>query len=468
MNLFVLLNVAVMLGLFVLLFKMQQNHVKFTRRVFVALGLGVAYGAILQWIYGAGSATVAASIQYFDIAGRGYVQLLRMIIVPLVMVSIICAILKLKDGESLGKISGLTIGVLLGTVAVAGLIGFAVANLFGLTAEGLVEGSREAQRAADLLAREGTAEGISIAKTLVDVIPANPFLDMTGARDTSIISVVIFSAFIGVAALGVNKKQPELAAKFDSFMQVAYAIVMRIVTLVLRLTPYGVLALMTKVLASSNFADILNLFNFVLASYFALLLMFGVHLLLVSLAGGNPWTFVKKVWPVLTFAFTSRSSAATIPLTVQTQTRQLGVPDGVANFAASFGATIGQNGCAGIYPAMLVVMVAPVIGLDIMSLEFLATLIAVIVVGSFGVAGVGGGATFAALIVFSALGLPNEAIALIGLLISIEPLIDMGRTALNVNGAITSGFITSRVLGQTDMSVYNGEQELELDLESVS
>ncbi len=465
MNLFVLLNVVVMLGLFYLLFTLQQKHVKFTRRVFLALGLGIGYGALLQWAYGGGSPVLSQSIEYFDIAGKGYVQLLKMIVVPLVMVSIISAILKLKDGQSLGKISGLTIGVLLFTVAIAGLIGMAVAHLFGLSAEGLTEGAREAERAAALLAREGAAEQISIARTLVELIPANPFLDMTGARDTSIISVVIFSAFVGIAALGVHKKQPELADKFDSFMQVAYAIVMRIVTLVLRLTPYGVLALMTKVLAGSNFADILNLFNFVLASYLALALMFAVHLLLVALAGGNPVTFVKKVLPVLSFAFTSRTSAGTIPLTVQTQTRQLGIPDGIANFAASFGATIGQNGCAGIYPAMLVVMIAPVVGIDPMTPAFIATVIATIVVGSFGVAGVGGGATFAALIVLTALDMP---VALVGLLISIEPLIDMGRTALNVNGAITSGFITSRVLGQTDMSVYNGEQELELDLESVS
>ncbi|QIZ77990.1 L-cystine transporter [Ferrimonas lipolytica] len=465
MNLYVIINIAVMLGLFFWLYRLQQQHVKFTRRVFLALGLGVGFGALLQFGYGSGSEVINQSVEYFNIAGKGYVQLLKMIIVPLVMVSIISAILKLKDGESLGKISGLTIGILLVTVAISAIIGLMVAQLFGLSAEGLVEGTREAERAASLLANQGTAEQLSIARTLVDLIPANPFLDMTGARDTSIISVVIFSTFIGIAGLGVHRKQPELGDKFDSFMQVAYAIVMRIVTLVLRLTPFGVLALMTKVLATSNFADILSLFNFVLASYTALALMFGVHLLFITLAGGNPLQFVKKVWPVLTFAFTSRSSAATIPLTVQTQTRQLGVPDGVANFAASFGATIGQNGCAGIYPAMMVAMIAPTIGIDVMDPMFMATMLATIVVGSFGVAGVGGGATFAALIVLSALDMP---VALVGLLISIEPLIDMGRTALNVNGAITSGFITSRLLGETDMDTFNGKQELELDMESVS
>ena len=206
MSLSILLNVVVMLGLFYLLFTLQQKHVKFTRRVFLALGLGIGYGAILQWAYGSGSPVLSQSIEYFDIVGKGYVQLLKMIVVPLVMVSIISAILKLKDGQSLGKISGLTIGVLLFTVAIAGLIGMAVAHLFGLSAEGLTEGAREAERAAALVAREGAAEQISIARTLVELIPANPFLDMTGARDTSIISVVIFSAFVGIAALGVHKK----------------------------------------------------------------------------------------------------------------------------------------------------------------------------------------------------------------------------------------------------------------------
>lgn len=465
MSLYVMLNIGMMLAMIYYLYRLQSQYMKFTRRVFVALGLGTAYGLVLHFIYGPGSQTVAGSIVYFDIVGRGYVQLLRMIVTPLVMVSIITAILKLKGGQSLGKISSVNIGVLLFTVAIAGLIGIAVSLLFGLSAEGLAAGARELARAEMLTDRLGAAEQLSVASMLVDVIPANPFQDMAGLRSTSIISVVIFSAFIGLAGLGIHKKKPEQGEMFDNAMEVAHSVVMRMVTVVLRLTPYGVLALMTKVMATSNFDDILNLINFVLASYVALGLMFVVHLVLVGLMGGNPLTFVKKVIPVLTFAFTSRSSAGTIPLTVQAQTQSLGVPEGIANFAASFGATIGQNGCAGIYPAMLAVMIAPTVGINPMDISFIFTLIATIVVGSFGVAGVGGGATFAALIVLSSLNLP---VALAGLLISIEPLIDMGRTALNVNGAITSGFVTSRLLGEADMDIYNSSQELEMDLETVS
>ncbi|MET4693024.1 L-cystine transporter [Endozoicomonas lisbonensis] len=458
MNLYVMLNLGIMLVMIYCLYRLQSQHMKFTRRVFIALGLGAAYGLILHLIYGPGSQTVMSSVEYIDIIGRGYVQLLRMIVTPLVMVSIITAILKLKGAQSLGKISSINLGVLLLTVAIAGLIGVAVSLLFGLSAEGLTAGTRELARAEVLTHRLGTTEQLSVASLLIDMIPANPFQDMAGLRPTSIISVVIFSAFIGLAGLGIHKTKPKQGERFDKAMAVVHSIVMHVVTVVLQLAPYGILALMTKVLATSNFEDILNLVNFVLASYIAILLMFVVHLLLVGLMGGNPLTFLKKVIPVLTFAFTSRSSAGSIPLTIQTQTQSLGVPEGIANFAASFGATIGQNGCAGIYPAMLAVMIAPTVGINPMDITFIFTLIATIVVGSFGVAGVGGGATFAALIVLSSLNLP---VALAGLLISIEPLIDMGRTALNVNGAITSGFVTSRLLGDADMDIYNSSQELE-------
>lgn len=143
----------------------------------------------------------------------------------------------------------------------------------------------------------------------------------------------------------------------------------------------------------------------------------------------------------MSFAFTSRSSAATIPLNIETQTNKLGNHSVIANFSATFGATIGQNGCAGIYPAMLAVMIAPTVGVDPFSLNYILTLILVVAISSFGIAGVGGGATFAAIVVLSTLNLPIE---LVGLLISVEPLIDMGRTALNVNGAMVAGSITNK------------------------
>ncbi|BBC39362.1 L-cystine uptake protein TcyP [Photobacterium damselae subsp. piscicida] len=261
----VIINLAIFLGLIAFLYHMQAKHYTFTKRVFAGLGLGIGFGAALQIFYGSGSEVIKTSIEFFDIVGVGYVRLLQMIIIPLVMVSIISAILKLNGGTSLGKISGLTIGVLIFTTMIAALVGILMSNLFGLTAEGLTAGAAEMARAKNLETTLSNVEAMSFAKLMIEFIPANPFLDMTGARRTSTIAVVIFSIFIGLSATGIARKKPEIFAQFESFIKVAQAIVMRMVTLVLRLTPFGVLALMTKVISGSNYADIINLANFVIA-----------------------------------------------------------------------------------------------------------------------------------------------------------------------------------------------------------
>jgi L-cystine uptake protein TcyP (sodium:dicarboxylate symporter family) len=463
MTLPVLLNLAIALAVCVFLYRLQANHVSFTKRVFAGLGLGVVLGAALQVMYGVGEPEIKATNEWLNVIGSGYVQLLQMIIIPLIMVSIIQAILKLRDASSLGKISTLTIGILLITTIVAASIGILMAKLFGLTAVGLTSTAAEVARGEYMQGNLAAAKELSLPSLLLSFIPANPFLDMTGARKTSTIAVVVFAIFIGVSATGIAGKKPEVFTSFSSFVHVAHVIVMRMVTLVLRLTPYGVFALMAKVVSSSSWQDILGLLNFVVASYAALALMFCVHLAMVAASGLKPWRYVKKIFPVLVFAFTSRTSAGSIPMSVATQTARLGTPEGTANFAASFGATIGQNGCAGIYPAMLAVMIAPTVGVDPFTAAFLLPLLAIIAFGSIGVAGVGGGATFAALIVLSAMDLP---VALAGLLISVEPLIDMGRTALNVSGSIAAGTVTSRVMGQTDMRVFDDDADINLDSEA--
>ncbi|TFW33193.1 L-cystine transporter [Massilia horti] len=462
MTVHLLLNLAVALASCFLLYRMQVRELSFTKRVFTGLGLGLLLGAAFQALYGAASPVIAQTNAYLDIIGTGYIKLLQMIIIPLIMVSIIQAILKLRDASSLGKISALSIGTLMVTTAIAAAIGILMAKLFGLTAVGLTSSAAEVARGAYLEGNLAKAQEISLPSMILSFIPANPFLDMTGARKTSTIAVVLFSIFIGVSATGIAGKKPEVFESFSHFVHVTHVIVMRMVSLVLRLTPIGVFALITQVVAESSLQDIAKLISFVLASYSALILMFCVHLLLIGAVGLNPRRYVKKIFPVLAFAFTSRTSAGAIPMSVQTQTARLGTPEGIANFAASFGSMMGQNGCAGIYPAMLAVMIAPTVGIDPYSAGFLLPLLAVVTFGSVGVAGVGGGATFAALIVLSAMNLP---VALAGLLISIEPLIDMGRTALNVSGSITAGTVTSRVLGETDLEVFNSDAEVNLDVD---
>lgn len=462
MTLPVILNLLIASALLGVLYWMQQQHWSFTKRVFSALALGIVLGAGFQFVYGLGSPQIKETNLWLDVVGSGYVKLLQMVVIPLIMVSIISAILKLRDVSSLGKISSLTIGTLLITTIIAACIGLLMANAFHLTTIGLQSSTAEIARAQYLEGNLASAKAVSIPSMLLSFIPENPFLDMTGARKTSTIAIVIFSILIGISATGIAEKKPEIFASFTHFIEVAQTIVMRLVTVILRLTPFGIFALITQVVAKSNANDIYNLFNFVLASYSAILIMFGVHLAIIGFAGFNIPRYLKKVAPVLVFAFTSRTSAGAIPMNVATQTKQLGTPEGIANFSASFGATIGQNGCAGIYPAMLAFMIAPTVGIDPTSFSFIISLVSIIAIASIGVAGVGGGATFAALIVLSTLDLP---VALAGLLISIEPLIDMGRTALNVSGAITAGTVTSRILGTTDKSVFEQDQKDESALE---
>ncbi|WP_054950017.1 L-cystine transporter [Numidum massiliense] len=452
----IIVNILILLGLISVLYVMQRKHRSFSTRVFSGLGLGIAFGLALQYVYGSASKVMTTSVDWFNIVGNGYVTLLQMLVMPLVFISILTAFTKSQLSGNIGKIGGLIVGILIGTTAIAAMIGIGTSLAFDLQAVDIQQGEAEIARAEQLEKNLGDLENLSTPERIVSLLPGNPFLDFTGARPTSTIAVVIFAAFLGIAFLGVKRKQPEQAEMIAKMTEAVHALVMRVVTLVIRLTPYGVLALMTRVAATSDLNAIWQLGKFVVASYVALLLMFAVHILLLSLSGLNPLTYVKKVIPVLTFAFTSRSSAATLPLNIKAQHEQLGVPEGIANFAGSFGLTIGQNGCAGIYPAMLAVMIAPTVDINPLSLSFLATLVVVVALSSFGVAGVGGGATFAALIVLSTLNMP---VALAGLLISIEPLIDMGRTALNVSGSMTAGLLTSKATKQLDGECYTSLQQ---------
>jgi uncharacterized protein len=450
----VLSNIAIMLILLGVLFYMQKKHVSFSKRVFTGLGLGILFGLVLQYGYGADSEVAAKSTDWFNLVGGGYVTFLKMIVMPLVFISIVSAFTRLNLKGNIGKLSGLIIGILVGTTAIAAVVGIGTSVAFDLEAVQIEQGDAETARGEQM---EGTFEQVkdlTLPQQILSLLPANPFLDFTGARPTSTIAVVIFAAFLGVAYLGVKRKQEEHAELFAKIVDAFYSVIMRVVTLILRLTPYGVLALMTKTVALSDMGAIAKLGKFVIASYVALLIMFGIHLLLLTFAGLNPITYMKKSFPVLSFAFTSRTSAGALPLNIRTQ-KSMGVPDGIANFSGSFGLSIGQNGCAGIYPAMLAVMIAPTVGIDPLSPSFLLTLVVVVALSSFGVAGVGGGATFAAILVLSAMDLP---IALAGLLISVEPLIDMGRTAVNVSGAMTSGLLTSKVQKQLDTDAYNDSE----------
>ncbi|WP_455477273.1 L-cystine transporter [Bartonella sp. B41] len=447
-----ILNFFINLFLFIifLLCIFQSNKMKwnFSSRVIFALISGLIFGGILHVIYGDGEPTLLKSVEWFNVVGEGYILLLQMIVMPLVFISIVSAVAHLHSVDSIGKISIMTISMLLFTTAFSAFVGVLTVNGFGLTANGLISGGED--MSAVLGSRFAQIEDMSIPEMLLSFIPKNPFAELSGAKRTSIIGVVIFSAFLGAAAVLLKKDDPDKGEQALSLIRVVQSWITRLVRSVIFLTPYGIFALMTKAAATSKIEDILKVFLFIVASYVGIITMFAVHGILLSISGINPFRFFKKVLPVLTFAFSSRSSAASIPLNINAQVKLVGVPQSIASFSASFGATIGQNGCAGLYPAMLATMVAPSVGINPLDLSWIATLVGVIILSSIGVAGVGGGAIFAALIVLPIMGLP---VSLVAVLISVEPLVDMGRTALNVNGSMLAGAVTSQILGVTDKSI---------------
>ncbi|WP_345946570.1 L-cystine transporter [Staphylococcus aureus] len=459
MNAFLtLINIIVLVIFIVILHMMAHKHISFAKRVFTALGIGIVFGVLLHLAYGTHSNVITSTSDWFNIVGQGYVALLQMIVMPLIFISIVAAFTKIQIGEKFAKIGSLIFIFLIGTVTIAAIVGVVYALVFGLDASTINLGNAEQARGSEIAKQAKDLTAHTLPQQILELLPKNPFLDFTGQRATSTIAVVIFASFIGFAYLRVARKQPDHGELLKRAIDAIYSLVMAIVTFVLRLTPYGVLAIMANTLSTSDFGAIWTLGKFLIASYAALITMYIIHLIILSLLGISPIRYIKKTLEVLIFAFTSRSSAGALPLNVQTQTRRLGVPEGIANFAATFGLSIGQNGCAGIYPAMLAIMVAPVANVEI-DLQFIVTLIAVVIISSFGVAGVGGGATFASILVLSTLNLP---IALAGVLISVEPLIDMGRTALNVNDSMLAGTGTAKLTKHWDKDTFESNDNAAL------
>lgn len=459
MNAFLtLINIIVLVIFIVILHMMARKHISFAKRVFTALGIGIVFGVLLHLVYGTHSNVITSTSDWFNIVGQGYVALLQMIVMPLIFISIVAAFTKIQIGEKFAKIGSLIFIFLIGTVTIAAIVGVVYALMFGLDASTINLGNAEQARGSEIAKQAKDLTAHTLPQQILELLPKNPFLDFTGQRATSTIAVVIFASFIGFAYLRVARKQPDHGELLKRAIDAIYSLVMAIVTFVLRLTPYGVLAIMANTLSTSDFGAIWTLGKFLIASYAALITMYIIHLIILSLLGISPIRYIKKTLEVLIFAFTSRSSAGTLPLNVQTQTRRLGVPEGIANFAATFGLSIGQNGCAGIYPAMLAIMVAPVANVEI-DLQFIVTLIAVVIISSFGVAGVGGGATFASILVLSTLNLP---VALAGVLISVEPLIDIGRTALNVNDSMLAGTGTAKLTKHWDKDTFESNDNAAL------
>ena len=437
---------------------LQRKNVSFNKLVLIGLVLGLSFGAITQAIFGSTSKVVATAVDWIGIVGNGYISLLQMLVIPLIVISLISAFTKLGDTKNLGKIARNVLTVLLATTAIAAFIGVITVIAFNLQGASFVKGTASKDNLAFLQQHQHALSELTVPQKIVSFLPQNIFEDLAGTRATSTISVVIFSLIVGLAYIWLKEHYPNDALAFERGTDILDKLISRMVRLVINLTPYGIFSLMAKTIAVNSIKTIVSLAYFIVAVYVALLLVLVVHTVILLLTHTNPIEYYKKVWPTLIFAFTSRNSAGTLPMNVEVQTKQLGINKAIADFSASLGLSIGQNGCAGIYPAMIASITAPVVGINIVSVKFILTLIIIVTISSFGVAGSGGGATFAALIVLGTLNLP---VGIMGIVLAIDPIIDMGRTLVNVNDSILAGLVTAKRSDMFNEDVFNGKEKIE-------
>lgn len=436
--------IAILVAIFVLVRKMEKKKVKFSTRMISAMGIGLVLGLFIQLV--AGFPKDPSSIRWIEevskwygLIGNGFMDLLKMLVVPLIFVSIIRVIINMKDGVNLGKLTLKSLTVLLGTTALAAIVGLVVGNLFNL-------GAGEVLITSNTDIREIT----SIVDTLRGLLPSNP---VNAMAEGNIVAVVIFAAFIGTSMKRLNKKYSDVIKPVWDLVEASYKIITSVAMTVIKFMPYAVVALLANTIAARGVGAILGVVDFIIALYVSVAIMFIIHLIIIALNGLNPFKYVKNVMEPLILAFTSRSSLGTLPVTIETLTEKAGVDNGVASFVGSLGSNAGMNGCAAIYPALMAVTVANMSGTP-MDFSFYGMLLVIIVISSLGIAGLPGTATMAVSVVISGMGM-GAAFPLVGGIIAIDPILDMGRTMLNVNGTMVTAVTVANSFGDINKEKFN-------------
>ncbi|MDK0975377.1 dicarboxylate/amino acid:cation symporter [Clostridium perfringens] len=414
------------------IYKIRKITNKFSFATLTALTLGVVLGIIFK-----------ENILFLDTVGKAYMSLIKMIVVPLVVTSLITSIVRLENLDTLKSIGLKTFTVLLGTTGAAAFIGIIVASSLNL-GQGLRFIGAENFKAREI-------PGFS--KVLIDMLPSNP---LAAIVENKIIPIVIFSMFIAIALVIEDNTNKEKAKPFKDFILSAYDIVLRITKMVLRIIPYGVFALIATAAAKNGMDTLMSLIWVILAVYIAAFLQFlFVYTPLISfVARMNPLKFFKGIFPAQVVAFTSQSSYGTLPVTIKSLVEGVGVSENIASFVAPLGSTIGLNGCGGFYPAIVAIFAANVFNVELTIYSYILIVLTSII-SSIGIAGVPGSATMSTTVMLAALGLPIEALAMV---IAVDSIIDMIRTATNVTGASVAALIVDQTEKRKEYKVEESVQ----------
>ena len=390
-------------------------------------GAQVIYGLIIGLVLGLIADDWLAGL--LEWVGGTYVQLLKLLIPPLVFTAVVTSIAKLREVTNAARLAAQTLIWFAITAFFSVLIGIAVGAI-------LKPGANSTVDAADAAEPSTTGSWMGF---LDSVVPSN-FLGLgTNGESVSfnVLQILVVSLLIGIAAVKAGKS----AEPFIQFSESLLSVVQVVLWWVIRLAPIGTAALIGNAVATYGWAAMSSLGQFVLAIYIGLALVIFVLYPLVLMANKiNVIEFARRVWPVTMLGFVTRSSMGVMPVNQRTVEQSMGVPTEYASFAMPLGATTKMDGCASIYPAIAALFVAQFYGIDLGATDYLLIVI-VSVLGSAATAGTTG-ATVMLTLTLSTLGLPLSGV---GLLLAVEPIIDMGRTAVNVTGqAVVAAVVATR------------------------
>lgn len=423
------------------LYYLGRKKVNFGVRVLIALGLGLIAGIVFH----------AFKLDATNVSTIGsiYVNLIKTLVFPLVASVVIQSITSISNLGQLRKIGVKTISIFLVTTGIAALIGLLVALA--------VDPGAGIQQA---VPKDFKARAIpTFSQVILDLVPSNPVNDIAQGK---VLPVIIFSFLVGIAIVHLGVKKPEVVKPVKSFVDSFVQIIFQVTKYVIRLTPYGVYALIGAMATKYGGDTLLPLVKLVVVTYVALLLHFVLTFggLVAFVAKVNPIKFIRKAYPAVAVAFTTRSSYASLPVNLEVITKRLRVSPKIASFIAPLGATMNMNGCGGVWPAVVAVFVASVYNVPLTVSDYIL-IVLVSMISSVGVAGVPGPASISTTVVLTALGLPLEGI---GLTLAIDAVVDMGRTAVNVTGTTVASLIVANSEGEFDRAAFDADQEDALEL----
>lgn len=415
-----------------------MKKLSLTTQIIISMALGIALGVFLNYT-GLNDHTGVKTYLLdgaFAVIGLWFVNALKMLVVPLVLVSLICGVCGIGDIRLLGRVGGKTFAVYLATTAIAIATALGLASLFGV---GKGMGLDTSNASFDA----GSAP--PLVEVFASIVPSNVVEAMATG---DMLALIFFATLAGVAVLMVGKK----AAPLVSMLELVNEVILNIVTIVMKFAPIGVFALLATSMAQMGASLIAQLLGYVLVLVGALFFHYFVTLMLLLKLGSGlsiP-TFIKKMREMQVFAFSTASSNATIPVTMRTATEKMGINRSIASFTIPFGATINMDGTA-IMQGVATVFIANLYGVELGITGFM-TVIVMAVLASVGTAGVPGVGLIMLTMVFYQVGLPVEGI---GIILGVDRLLDMLRTALNVSGDVVVTTIIAKREGQLDLEVYN-------------